>query len=426
LQLQKKPGFKTLGLILLLFTAGILLTGCPGPDPDPETEIIGPQVTIENIDEPEHVEDFTLTAESDDEDTYSHDEFAPEDVEDGVLEHEFSIEIIETATVGLDIDNEEIPEINYGDPGTEEVALDDYEATFELDFEEVTEEEYEVIFEHPPQGIIIARHEGELISSGDILEAGEDVEFEVLILEEPRGYEVEHWQVNDEVLTDEDDTTYVHEDLNEDIEVTVEMEETSFFAVEMDVSYVVGEEKIDIKLDYLVENQGLADDTQDIEFAVDGDIEDEEEVTLDAGEEYEGEFFWEIDKYDEIEYEMAVISEDDRDEVKVKIEYVTGELEVDVIWELPPSAPEDVGAEVIEEEGVLIDWEEVDKADEYNIVRQQPELAEEEDWRVVGSTHETSYLDKEVETDREYRYAVIAVNGDKTSDYSEPTEDVSF
>jgi len=425
--LQKKPGFKALGLILLLFTAGILLTGCPGPDPDPETEIIGPQITIENIDEPEHVEEFTLTAESDDEDTYSHDEFDPEDVEDGVLEHEFSIEIIETATVGLDIDNEEIPEVNYEDPGTEEVALDDYEATFELEFEEVTEEGYEVMFEPPPQGIITARHEGELISSGEILEAGEDVEFEVLILEEPRGYEVEHWLVNDEVLTDEDDTTYVHEDLNEDVEVTVELEETSFFAVEMDASCVVGEEKIDLKLDYLVENQGLADDTQDIEFAVDGDIEDEKEVTLDAGEEYKGEFFWEIDKYDEIEYEMAVISEDDRDEVKVKIEYVTGELEVDVIWELPPSAPENVGAELFEEEGViLIDWEEVDEADEYNIVRQQPELADEEDWRVVGTTQETFYLDKEVETGREYRYAVIAVNGDKTSDYSEPTEDVSF
>ncbi len=411
---------KFIGLTLIVVVFGVLLAGCTTEPPVEEERVIL-TVGIE-VEEGGIVEVEGEPAEAGEEFMFAKgSEVTLEaEPEEG---YEF---------VGWDIGDMTSPDL--------EIAINVYEdITVQANFVDA-EKEFKVEYENPRQGVITARYDDESVFSGDMVEAGADVEFEVIILEEPRGYEVDNWLVNEEELAEEDELIYVHENLGEDIEVTVELKETAFFAVEIEgLTYRIdeAEEKVEITVDYVVINEGLVEDTQDIEFEVDGDIQDEEEVTLEAGDKYgeedeEGQFELVIDKYDEDEYELAVISEDDRDEIKVKIEYVTGELKVDVIWELPPSAPEDVEAHVIkvvEEKGILIEWSEVNEAEEYNVVRQQPELADEGEWRVVGTApaQEAFYIDDEVEAGRVYRYAVVAVNeNDKTSDYSKPTEEVSF
>ena len=69
-------------------------------------------VTIENIEKPEHVEHFTLSAE-DDEETYIVDDFEPEMVDGGTLEYTFE-SLVGDAEIILNIDNDKIFKIEGG------------------------------------------------------------------------------------------------------------------------------------------------------------------------------------------------------------------------------------------------------------------------------------------------------------------------
>lgn len=81
-------------------------------------------------------------------------------------------------------------------------------------------------------------------------------------------------------------------------------------------------------VDFTVENTGELEGSQDILFSVDGTEEDSVEVTLNAGEEYSGEFEWEAE--DEGDYVLEVASEDTFDSLNVTVEE-----EVDEWWEVP-------------------------------------------------------------------------------------------
>ncbi|RQD75110.1 MAG: cell wall-binding repeat-containing protein [Candidatus Syntrophonatronum acetioxidans] len=88
--------------------------------------------------------------------------------------------------------------------------------------EEVVEE-FRVTFADPDNGILGAFVEGLPISSGDKIEKGEDVEF---LAVPDTGYQVKEWTVDGEVIADYTEETYNVTDLQDDLEVTVEFEET--------------------------------------------------------------------------------------------------------------------------------------------------------------------------------------------------------
>ncbi len=74
----------------------------------------------------------------------------------------------------------------------------------------------------------------------------------------------------------------------------------------------------EVLVNYSVENLGQEQDTQDIEFYVDGELIDiEVNITLGSGDIYEGSFTWQTDEEDLGDYDLMVASEDSEDEVTV-------------------------------------------------------------------------------------------------------------
>ncbi|MBS3817222.1 MAG: PKD domain-containing protein [Candidatus Thermoplasmatota archaeon] len=108
------------------------------------------------------------------------------------------------------------------------------------------------------------------------------------------------------------------------VNVQISEEEVAepYFAVIIDSpekgsEYTEGE---NVTVEYTVENTGNETGTQNIEFHVDGDLEDSEEITLQPGETQEREFTWEVDNGDAREHALNVASEDEGDEVSVAVE----------------------------------------------------------------------------------------------------------
>jgi len=100
--------------------------------------------------------------------------------------------------------------------------------------------------------------------------------------------------------------------------VTVNVEDPSDFQVDITEykdEVVEGEE---VSVNYTVHNEGEAASTQDIEFRVDGDVEDSQSMTLDIDEEDQGEFTWTAGEPGN--YVLQVASYDDEDEVTVSVE----------------------------------------------------------------------------------------------------------
>ena len=99
-----------------------------------------------------------------------------------------------------------------------------------------------------------------------------------------------------------------------------------------------------------------------------------------------------------------------------------GELVVELAWDLPPSAPENVTAEE-DGDSIKINWESVDDAESYNIVRREPDGRDY--WTSIGEieddgTEGLSYIDNDVIAGVTYRYGIVAVDENGlTSDYGE-------
>jgi len=103
------------------------------------------------------------------------------------------------------------------------------------------------------------------------------------------------------------------------ITVIEEVEPEPFFEVEITDYDDEVEEDDTVTVEFTITNTGDIECIQDIVFSVDGAEEDRvEEVTLEAGATYEGEFEWEAGEPDD--YELEVASDDDSDSVTVTVE----------------------------------------------------------------------------------------------------------
>ena len=97
-------------------------------------------------------------------------------------------------------------------------------------------------------------------------------------------------------------------------------DDVSFFEVEITDSPSESDRGEELTIEYEIENTGEVADTQDIEFLVDGDNEDtEEDVEVDEGDTFSGEFNFTIDGGAEDEVEVTVASDDDEDSATIDV-----------------------------------------------------------------------------------------------------------
>ncbi len=112
-------------------------------------------------------------------------------------------------------------------------------------------------------------------------------------------------------------------------------------------------------------------------------------------------------------------------EKAVNITFLDGEMQIDIDYELPLEAPEDVWID--EDSPNKLRWDEVDEAVKYHIVRKNvSDFTDEDDryWEVVATAEDIPYeIDIEDRgEDEHYEFTVVAVDEEGlTSDYSEET-----
>ena len=122
--------------------------------------------------------------------------------------------------------------------------------------------------------------------------------------------------------TDEDDSgERVLEISSEDDSdsVTISVLSETFFQVEITGWEVGVGEGEDINVDYMVENIGDVADDQTIEFTIDGDHEDSDNIMLEGGDLHQSTFTWETEEGDAGDRLLEVSSEDDSDSVTVTV-----------------------------------------------------------------------------------------------------------
>ncbi|MGM0438276.1 MAG: right-handed parallel beta-helix repeat-containing protein, partial [Bacillota bacterium] len=104
-----------------------------------------------------------------------------------------------------------------------------------------------------------------------------------------------------------------------------------------------------------------------------------------------------------------------------------GSNEPTISYNFPPSAPEVKTAEADNtNDEIKIEWNEIEEAKSYNIVRREP-YSSRNDWEIIATGIEgSSYTDTNATSNVVYEYAVIAVNGNLTSDYSQSTDPVGL
>lgn len=160
-------------------------------------------------------------------------------------------------------------------------------------------------------------------------------------------------------------------------------------------------------------------------------------VTFDDGNEYNGKELdmrpgsWELslifggEESNRIDVEELILLPREEKVIELEVYREEGDLEVKIDWELPPPAPENVNAEK-KDNGVEVDWNEVEEAVSYNIVRKEPYGRDY--WQVIETDiTNPPFTENDLTNGVVYEYAVVAVNEDGlTSDYSEPTNEISF
>jgi len=102
-------------------------------------------------------------------------------------------------------------------------------------------------------------------------------------------------------------------------EVTISVVEDSNFEVRIrsyEREVIEGDEVV---VEYEVKNTGGVEDTQRIEFIIEDEVIEYEEVTLGGGDTYESEFTWKTEESDAGRYEIEVSSEDDKDDRRITV-----------------------------------------------------------------------------------------------------------
>jgi len=114
------------------------------------------------------------------------------------------------------------------------------------------------------------------------------------------------------------------EDELEEVTVTISEREPAYFEstiVDYDTEVEEGEEVI---VSYMLTNAGEEEGTQEIEFEVNGEVIETIEITLGAGEEYHGEFTWQVEEAGE--YEIGLRTEDDDNWITIEASEIEPEL----------------------------------------------------------------------------------------------------
>jgi len=103
------------------------------------------------------------------------------------------------------------------------------------------------------------------------------------------------------------------------VEVTIPVVEDANFEVRIrnyDREVIEGDTVV---VEYEVENTGETEDNQRIEFMIEHELIDQEEVTLSGGDIHDSEFIWQTDEGDAGVYELLVTSEDDEDDARITV-----------------------------------------------------------------------------------------------------------
>ena len=185
------------------------------------------------------------------------------------------------------------------------VVMED--ATFELSIidydEEIVEGDlFTVEYEALNSGDVEGTQEIEFYFDGE-LEESEEIDLGSNVEEENEfTVEIEETGVYTFSISSEDD----------DVEGDVTVLENAYFEVSIDESIIIEVEEGDtVTVNYTVTNTGEVEGTQDLEFQVDGEIKDWDEVTLGADQSREGQFEWTTEEGDSGEYDITVESEDE-------------------------------------------------------------------------------------------------------------------
>ena len=408
----------TFPLIVLLIIA---LSGCAGQPILVET--YDSTVTIQGIDDPQHVEHFSLITV--DNETIIEDDFSPNNVEEDTLTYELTGLDGET-DIALVVNNDQIEGSLYSDNYQKTITPDNPDITLNLD---QTQQEYSVEFTDPPNGVINAFVNETKKDSGDLVQAGSDVKFYVTPKgEENEFFKVKNWLVNNNEVPVQN-TTYTYKNIQENINVGVELEKISYFKLYFnkdDLNVNVKDNEISADIQYAVENISDLEDSQNIKCYVDGEEWDSKTISLNPGEKIPDSFTWnaELEKPDTFEIKITT-----ENETVIFYININNSAEISINYALPPSSPKNVSASVVDN-GIQVTWDKVEEAVSYNLVRKEPygrnywTLIES---GITGNTARISSIDTSVVPTVKYQYAVVAVDGNGlTSDYSKPTNEITF
>ncbi len=412
---------KNITILILILIFSFTFTGCDSPPTLVET--YDSTITIEGIKDPQHVEYFTLITNSNE--TIIEDNFQPENVHNKTLTYEIT-GLEDNTNVSLVIDNEQIEGLVYEDSYQKTITQSNSDITFDLS---QTTTMYQVNFSDPENDncLLTATVNDETIKSGDLVPEGSDIKFFVILDGEDNEYfEVTNWNLNGEAVDQNvKRTTFLYENIQENINVGVDLEKTSYFKLYFDKEYIdvtLDSNEIRTDIQYELENISDLKDSQEITCYVDGEIWDKKEITLNPGEKTRDIFTWNeiLEKPDTIEIKIET-----KNETIIFYINISNGVEISIDYEFPPSAPTNVSASVVDN-GIQVNWDKVEEAVSYNLVRKEPYGRNY--WTIIEKDiNTTETIDTAVVSSVIYQYAVVAVDGNNlTSDYSEPSDEITY
>ena len=396
--------------LLIIFT----LTGCDSPPI--LTETYNSTITIEGIEDPQHIEHFTLMTSADQ--TIIEDDFSPEEVNNQTLTYKLT-GVEGNTNITLVIDNENINNSTYENSYQKTITQSNPNITIDL-----SKNSFQVNFTDPKNGFLNASLNGNPISSGYFVSRGEDIKFTVSTDgDDNEFFEVSKWIIND---TDHfiNNKTYTYQNIQEDINVSVNLNKISYFDVLVnkdDVNVEISD-NIKVTIQYRVENISELEGKHVVIFYVDEKKLSQKEITLNPSEKIIDEFTWNPIVDDQKTFEIKITSDNDSETFYINISRETGTLEVEILWDLPPDAPNNLTAKSGEyngEQAIELNWNEVIDADSYKIVRRNTSLNFSHFTLIASNINNNKYIDLNLDAEHYYEYKVIAVNENGVcSDYS--------